>query len=211
MKRPQNPEHGDTQARGPVRTCVGCRQRHEQGELLRVVAVPTEGGGWRLAVDWSGKAPGRGAYLAPEVSCVQKALRKGAITRALKCPGLEVPEAEALIGLMKEGLRQTFGQRLALARRAGVVDSGETRVSGCLKQDKGLLLVLASDMSASNQRKHGTNAARKGLPVVSPLTGDELGRRIGRPFAGMVLVHEQPFADDLERMARLLESLDPQE
>ena len=64
---------------GPVRTCVGCRRRASQDALLRVVA---EGG--TVAVDVRRRAPGRGAYLHPEASCVAAAVKRRAFARALR-------------------------------------------------------------------------------------------------------------------------------
>jgi len=62
-----------------VRTCVGCRRRAPQPELERVVA--TSGGG--LAPGRN--LPGRGAWLCRgSVACMQEALRKGSLARALR-------------------------------------------------------------------------------------------------------------------------------
>lgn len=66
----------------PVRTCVGCRQRVLNGELLRVVAVAG-----RLVVDERRRLPGRGAWLHPTPGCLAKAERKRAFPRALRAQG----------------------------------------------------------------------------------------------------------------------------
>ena len=49
----------------PQRQCVGCRERKEKRELIRVVRSP-EGG---ISLDFKGKKPGRGAYLCPDLEC----------------------------------------------------------------------------------------------------------------------------------------------
>ena len=64
----------------PERTCVGCRQRAPQRELLRVVRRPSGG----AAADPSGKAPGRGAYVHRNQACVAQAMERGGMGRALK-------------------------------------------------------------------------------------------------------------------------------
>ncbi|HVH63015.1 MAG TPA: YlxR family protein, partial [Candidatus Dormibacteraeota bacterium] len=43
----------------PVRTCVACRQEAGKGQLVRFVRSPQGA----VALDASGRAPGRGAYL----------------------------------------------------------------------------------------------------------------------------------------------------
>jgi predicted RNA-binding protein YlxR (DUF448 family) len=66
----------------PQRTCVGCRARAPKAALLRVVA--RDGA---IAPDPSGSAPGRGAYLHREAACVERALARGTLTRALRTAG----------------------------------------------------------------------------------------------------------------------------
>ncbi|HET6152289.1 MAG TPA: YlxR family protein [Marmoricola sp.] len=71
--------HDEIQAAGPVRTCIGCRERAAKSELLRVVA-----GQGTVVPDPSGSAPGRGAHLHPTVACYELAQRKRAFARALR-------------------------------------------------------------------------------------------------------------------------------
>ena len=73
---------GAAQDTGPVRTCVGCRERAPKPALLRVVVVDGV-----LTVDLAGRLPGRGASVHPDPSCVDLAERRRAFPRALKVPG----------------------------------------------------------------------------------------------------------------------------
>jgi uncharacterized protein len=66
--------------REPVRTCVACRVESGKGALLRIVRRP-EGG---AAVDRSGHAAGRGAYLHEDAACIAIARKRKALERALK-------------------------------------------------------------------------------------------------------------------------------
>jgi uncharacterized protein len=65
-----------------VRTCVGCRQ--EAGKLALIRLVRRAGGGART--DPENKAPGRGAYLHREATCIEQARKKGTLERALRTP-----------------------------------------------------------------------------------------------------------------------------
>ena len=67
---------------GPVRTCVGCRERDVKPALLRVVVADGV-----LTVDPAGRLPGRGASVHPDPACVDLAERRRAFPRALKVPG----------------------------------------------------------------------------------------------------------------------------
>ncbi|MEU6356600.1 YlxR family protein [Streptomyces sp. NPDC047072] len=74
---------GRTRARAcPERTCVGCRERAAQKDLLRTVAVGDE-----CVPDHRGTLPGRGAYVHPALVCLDQAVRRRAFTRALRAPG----------------------------------------------------------------------------------------------------------------------------
>jgi hypothetical protein len=64
----------------PERTCAGCREKAPKGELLRVVRR-TDG---VVAPDPSGVAPGRGGYVHRDPSCVEAALARGGLSRALR-------------------------------------------------------------------------------------------------------------------------------
>ena len=68
-----------TARREPERTCVGCRERSAKGELIRIAVAPD---GFR--VDRRGTMPGRGAYVHPVRSCVDDALGRGSLARALR-------------------------------------------------------------------------------------------------------------------------------
>ena len=64
----------------PQRQCMGCRERKAKRELIRVVRGP-EG---TVSLDFSGKAPGRGAYLCPNAECLKKDIRSKALDRSLE-------------------------------------------------------------------------------------------------------------------------------
>lgn len=68
----------------PLRQCLGCREMKPKRELVRVVRSP-EG---EVHLDFSGKAPGRGAYVCPDPACLRKAQKAGSLSRAF---GVSVP------------------------------------------------------------------------------------------------------------------------
>ena len=69
----------------PQRQCMGCRERKEKRELIRVVRAPDV----TVSLDFRGKAPGRGAYICPDQACLKKALRSKALDRSLE---VTIPE-----------------------------------------------------------------------------------------------------------------------
>ena len=62
----------------PQRQCAGCRARRDKRDLIRVVRSP-EGA---ISLDFGGKKPGRGAYLCPNASCLQRSRKSRALERA---------------------------------------------------------------------------------------------------------------------------------
>ena len=71
---------------GPVRTCIGCRQRTARRELLRLVVGSVDGRPVVLP-DPSGSAAGRGAHLHPTSACYELAVKRKAFARALRTAG----------------------------------------------------------------------------------------------------------------------------
>jgi len=63
----------------PVRTCVACREEAGKRTLVRIVRT----GDGSAAVDRSGRAPGRGAYLHGDEACIQAARKRRNLERAL--------------------------------------------------------------------------------------------------------------------------------
>ncbi len=78
----------------PQRQCMGCRERKAKKEMIRVVRG-TDG---TVNLDFSGKAPGRGAYICPNMECLKKALRSKSLDRSLE---VTIPE-EVYTRLEKE-------------------------------------------------------------------------------------------------------------
>jgi len=91
---------------GPVRTCVGCRERSARAALLRVVAV-----GDRLVPDPGGRLPGRGASVHPDPRCVDLAEKRRAFPRALRLAG---PLDLSLVRESVQSVREVPPQRADL-------------------------------------------------------------------------------------------------
>ncbi|MDO4617754.1 MAG: YlxR family protein [Lachnospiraceae bacterium] len=69
----------------PMRKCVGCSEKKEKKELIRVLRTP-EG---EILLDATGRQNGRGAYLCRNTECFRKAVRSRGLERSL---GISIPE-----------------------------------------------------------------------------------------------------------------------
>ena len=69
----------------PQRQCMGCRERTDKRNLIRVVRTPDG----NVQLDFSGKLSGRGAYICPKAECLKKAQKAKSLDRSLEGP---IPE-----------------------------------------------------------------------------------------------------------------------
>ncbi|WP_051478642.1 YlxR family protein [Arthrobacter sp. H5] len=84
----------------PVRTCIGCRVRDDRAVLQRVVGVEDDGI-TVVVLDEHCRLAGRGAWLHPEPSCVELALKRKAFNRAFR-GAVVVRNVEAWQNTLKE-------------------------------------------------------------------------------------------------------------
>ena len=70
----------------PMRQCLGCRTMKPKRELIRAVRSP-EG---EVSLDFTGKKPGRGAYVCHSAECLKRAVKSKALSRAF---GVEIPQS----------------------------------------------------------------------------------------------------------------------
>ncbi len=69
----------------PMRSCVGCQEKKEKKQLIRVIRTPDD----RIELDPTGRSNGRGAYICPKKECLQKAMKRHALQRSLE---REIPD-----------------------------------------------------------------------------------------------------------------------
>ena len=64
----------------PVRKCVGCGEMREKREMIRVLKTEKN----EIVLDTTGRKNGRGAYICPNSSCLEKAEKSKGLERSLK-------------------------------------------------------------------------------------------------------------------------------
>lgn len=63
----------------PQRTCMGCNQKKEKKDLIRIVKNKDN----EIMIDRTKKAQGRGAYLCDDIKCLEKVIKTKRLERAL--------------------------------------------------------------------------------------------------------------------------------
>ena len=64
----------------PIRTCIGCGKGKSKRELIRIVKT-SEG---EVLIDSTGKKNGRGAYICPNITCLEKAIKTKRLSKAFE-------------------------------------------------------------------------------------------------------------------------------
>lgn len=64
----------------PLRKCTGCQEMKNKKELIRIVR--NDAG--EISLDFTGKKPGRGAYICPSPECLEKAKKSKGLERSYK-------------------------------------------------------------------------------------------------------------------------------
>ena len=57
--------------RQPVRTCMGCNEKKNKAELIRIVKNKEN----IISLDRTGKMDGRGAYICDKINCLEKLIK----------------------------------------------------------------------------------------------------------------------------------------
>lgn len=70
----------------PERTCIGCGQKKEKKELIRVLRSPLGD----FSIDATGRKNGRGAYICRDRQCLEKAVKNHGLERSFRMP---IPDA----------------------------------------------------------------------------------------------------------------------
>ena len=174
---------------GPVRTCVGCRGRDTKALLLRVAMA-----GGRLDVDVHARRPGRGAYVHLRPDCVERALDKGNLGRALRT---RVDRSHTT------ALRHSLFALLAPSSPGNLPPSGESAEPGAAIQSAIQSSNPAADLSTcspvSTQRTPSTSPSERMSRPNSenpsmnpaPVASDRATTELTRPAPPFVDEHRQ--------------------
>lgn len=80
----------------PQRMCLGCQERKNKKELIRIVRSP-EG---EIDIDPTGKKNGRGAYICPDINCLEAVIKSKRLEKSL-----EVEISEEVYQKLREQLK----------------------------------------------------------------------------------------------------------
>ena len=128
------------------RICALTRTEKSVAELIRFVLGPDG----VLVPDTDAKAEGRGVWISLNRELVAQAVKKKIFARSLKC---EVKLPDDLPGLTQLRLEQRFLGALGMARKAGQLTFGATKVRGLIESNGLLALITATDAADDGRGK----------------------------------------------------------
>jgi len=183
----------------PLRTCIGCRKVFEKTVLIRIVQAPDG----QLIPDVKAKLPGRGVYLCSRLSCIQKAVRKNILSRALrnKVPTSELTGLEKKIRDALQGKLQAF---LGILRKGNRIVVGRESIRKRLKKREIHLLLLAEESSGRR-----TDYEQGNIPLRILFSRERLGRAVGKSPQPVIGVLDERASLELIRLVDMADRLSP--
>jgi predicted RNA-binding protein YlxR (DUF448 family)/ribosomal protein L30E len=187
---------------GRERTCVGCGRTDEPGAMARVVAAPDG----QIAVDLSGGAFGRGAYVHPSRGCLASAPR--GLTKSFRRP--VDASAARLAGLLESAANRRIGGLLGSAVRSGQVALGAEAAGGAWQTGRVDLLVVARDAAAAAAVGSVMQAIAQGGAIAWG-TKAELGRMVGRSELAVLGIASRSISTAVRSAMAMASSVGPRE
>lgn len=166
------------------RRCALTFEVKPAAELIRFVVGPDD----VLVPDTDAKAEGRGVWVSIGEKILAEAIKKKAFAKSLKT-NVTVPDD--LVALTRLRLEQRFTASLSMAKKAGQLLTGGTKVKSALETGKALALLTATDAADDGKKKmlatlkaSTKSAEEQGLgeqyvPHFELLNSDQLGLALG--------------------------------
>jgi predicted RNA-binding protein YlxR (DUF448 family) len=167
-----------------MRECALTREKKPVGDLIRFVLGPDE----VIVPDTDAKADGRGVWISLGATQVAAAQKKNAFAKSLK---EKVSLPDDLAGLTRQRLEQRLLGALQMARKAGQLLTGATRVKAAIEAGDVIALFTATDAAEDGRSKmlsslRGASraAAEQGgtgtaVPHFELLSAEQMGLALG--------------------------------
>lgn len=178
------------------RTCIVTRRQSGPDELIRFVVGPDGA----VVPDLKRNLPGRGCWVTADREHVDKASKKGLFARAFKA---QVSVPDDLGSMVDRLLAKSVLGAVGLARKAGVVALGATKVEAAVRNGSALFVLHAVEAS-----EDGTRKIAQARRATAHLGGPEIRAyklfsepEMGLALGGTNVIHAAVLAGDAGRAA----------
>lgn len=170
-----------------ARSCMVCRQRLEKKTMLRLV-MDDAGDVWPDVLQ---KAPGRGAYLCMQPSCLQR-LTDRHLQKAWRKYRLAAPQASELLDDVRRALLVLCHKELARLRSQ--LEVGRDAVLRQLQEHGPVSVFLAADAGGALHRSigHAVDRRPERTEIWAFPSTSEMAGALGRGTAAVVAVRSCP-------------------
>jgi len=128
------------------RTCIVSREEKSPDEMIRFVKGPEN----RVYPDLQRKLPGRGVWVSATQKDLEHAIAKGLFARGFK----EKVEVDDNLPVLVSGLMRTSAlQALAMAKKAGLLVTGQAKAEAAIRDDAAVALIQAGDAGSDGVKK----------------------------------------------------------
>jgi len=159
-----------------TRECALSREPRPVADLIRFALAPDG----TLVPDTDAKAPGRGVWVRLHEKDVAEAVRRKVFARSLK---QKVTVPDDLAHLTRTRLEERLTGALGLARKAGQLLTGATRVRTAIENGSATALFTATDAAPDGRRKMLQTLRSAGradeVPHFELLTAEQMGLALG--------------------------------
>jgi uncharacterized protein len=170
--------------------CILSGRKTVPDDLLRLAIGPDDS----VAADFTGKLPGRGAWISLDRAALEAALTKGKLRGALlrSFKGAKLSIAADLPERIAQGLEKRVLDRLGLTMKAGSLVTGSDAVAQLLNRGKAWLILHAADAKPDGIRKLGGSEM-----MILPCSREALSLALGKANVVHIGISEQAAADRL--------------
>ncbi|WP_273790589.1 MULTISPECIES: RNA-binding protein [unclassified Bartonella] len=155
------------------RTCIVTRKNASAQTLIRFVIGPNN----QIVPDLKANLPGRGVWISAHHAVIEKAIKQKAFHRNFKT---DVEVAPNLVHVIDTLLLKAALSSLSMARKAGAIVMGATKVDAAIRSGKVILVLHAKETTEDGKRKiaqaiHSIQQqTNRTIKTISLFTSDEM-------------------------------------
>ncbi|WP_019222207.1 RNA-binding protein [Bartonella rattaustraliani] len=155
------------------RTCIVTRKNASAEMLIRFVLGPNN----QIVPDLKSHLPGRGVWVCAHHSTVKAAVKQKAFKKSFKT---NVEVAPNLAHIIDTLLLKAALSSLSMARKAGVIVTGATKVDAAIRSGQVILVLHAKETTEDGKRKIAQaihtiqQQIRRNIKTISLFTSDEM-------------------------------------
>ncbi|WP_375638363.1 MULTISPECIES: RNA-binding protein [unclassified Bartonella] len=186
------------------RTCIVTRKNASAQTLIRFVIGPNN----QIVPDLKANLPGRGVWISAHHAVIEKAIKQKAFHRNFKT---DVEVAPNLVHVVDTLLLKAALSSLSMARKAGAIVMGATKVDAAIRSGKVILVLHAKETTEDGKRKiaqaiHSIQQqTNRTIKTISLFTSDEMRVAFGsNPVMHAALLDTQAAEGFLKTTCKLI-------